>query len=116
MKEVSYSADMQICRRRSLLAITWCVALGVFGAAQEHSQHAWDYGNAHGPSHWGDLNPEFVLSKSGHHQSPIDIRNPHQVDLPSIGFDYNWRPKSGAAMAQIFMAGEADCIRDSVWM
>jgi carbonic anhydrase len=79
---------MQICGRRSLLAITWCVALGVFGAAQEHSQHAWDYGNAHGPSHWGDLNPEFALCKSGHHQSPIDIRNPHQVDLPSIGFDY----------------------------
>jgi carbonic anhydrase len=79
---------MQICRQRFLLAITWCVALAVFGAAQDHSQHAWDYGDAHGPSHWGDLNPEFALCKSGHHQAPIDIRNPHQVALPPIRFEY----------------------------
>src|ERR1700741_4099307 len=79
---------MQICRRKSLLAITWCVAFAVFGAAQEHPQHAWDYGEARGPSHWGDLKPEFALCKSGHHQSPIDIRNPHQADLPSIRFEY----------------------------
>src|ERR1700747_251557 len=79
---------MQICRRRSLLVITWCVALAVFGVAQEHTQHAWDYGDARGPSHWGDLKPEFALCKNGHHQSPIDFRNPHQADLPSIRFEY----------------------------
>jgi len=79
---------VQICRPRSLLAITWWVALAVFGAAQEHTQHAWDYGDARGPSHWGDLKPEFALCKSGHHQSPIDIRDPHRVDLPSIRFEY----------------------------
>src|SRR5215469_2498381 len=82
---------MQICRR-SLLAVTWCVALAVSGAAQEHTQHAWDYGDALGPTHWGDLKPEFALCKNGHHQSPIDIRNPQKADLPSIRFDYKPSP------------------------
>jgi carbonic anhydrase len=57
--------------------------------AQEHSpQHAWDYSEAMGPSHWGDLKPEFAPCKNGHHQSPIDIRNPQKADLPPIRFDY----------------------------
>jgi carbonic anhydrase len=58
-------------------------------AAQEHpAQHSWDYGDAHGPSHWGDLNPEFATCKSGHHQSPVDIRNPEPAALPAIHFEY----------------------------
>jgi carbonic anhydrase len=67
--------------------------LAVSCAAQEHpSQHAWDYGEAHGPSHWGDLNPEFVTCKNGHRQSPVDIRNPKQADLPPIHFEYKPSP------------------------
>ena len=57
-------------------------------AAQEH----WDYGTAHGPEHWGDLKPEYALCKNGHHQSPIDIRNPKKADLPPIQFDYKPSP------------------------
>lgn len=64
-------------------------ALIVSSAAQEqHAQHNWDYGEALGPSHWGDLKPEFAQCKTGHRQSPIDIRSPKKADLPPIRFEY----------------------------
>ena len=69
------------------------LALFAISAAQEqHPEHSWDYGEAFGPSHWGDLNPEFAMCKTGHHQSPIDIRNPQRVALPPIRFDYKPSP------------------------
>jgi carbonic anhydrase len=77
-------------RNYSLPAIISCtLILAAASAAQEHhSEHAWDYGEAHGPSHWGELEPEFALCKNGQRQSPIDIRNPQKADLPPIQFDY----------------------------
>ena len=74
-----------------LFTIICCaLVLATAGEAQEppHPEHAWDYGEAHGPSHWGELKPEFAPCKNGHHQSPIDIRNPQKADLPPIQFDY----------------------------
>jgi carbonic anhydrase len=69
------------------------IVMAVSCTAQEHlSQHTWDYGDAHGPSHWGDLNPEFATCKNGHHQSPVDIRNPKQAALPEIQFEYKPSP------------------------
>lgn len=67
--------------------------LAVSCAAQEHpSQHTWDYGDTRGPSHWGDLEPEFAACKNGHQQSPIDIRNPRKAALPPIHFEYRPSP------------------------
>jgi carbonic anhydrase len=69
------------------------VLLGAASAAQgHHPQHSWDYGPALGPSNWGNLKPEFALCKTGHRQSPIDIRNPQKTDLPPIRFDYEPSP------------------------
>lgn len=49
--------------------------------AQEHGAgHSWSYDGNTGPSHWGDLNPEFAPCKSGHRQSPIDIRVTQKAD------------------------------------
>src|ERR1700751_3358778 len=77
-----------------LPAIICCtLALTVSSASQEHrTEHTWDYGEAHGPSHWGELKPEFPPCKNGHQQSPIDTRNPQKADLPSIQFDYRSSP------------------------
>jgi carbonic anhydrase len=61
-------------------------------AQQHHPAHTWDYSEADGPSHWGDLKPEFAPCKNGHRQSPIDIRNPQRADLPPIQFDYKPSP------------------------
>ena len=61
-------------------------------AQGQHPEHIWDYGESKGPSHWGELKPEFAPCKNGHHQSPIDIRNPQKADLPPIQFDYKPSP------------------------
>jgi carbonic anhydrase len=69
------------------------LVLALSGAAQEHHPaHAWDYGDELGPSHWGDLKPEFATCKMGHQQSPIDIRSPQKTDLPPIHFEYKPSP------------------------
>lgn len=73
-------------------AIIGCALVLAAAAAQEHPAHTWDYGQLHGPSHWGELEPEFAQCMSGHHQSPIDIRNPQRADLPPIQFDYKPSP------------------------
>ncbi|MES2221829.1 MAG: carbonic anhydrase family protein [Acidobacteriota bacterium] len=82
-------------RNHCFLTIVSCVlGLTAAGGTQEHqsSAHTWDYGAARGPSHWGELEPEFAPCKTGHRQSPIDIRNPQKADLPSIQFDYKPSP------------------------
>jgi carbonic anhydrase len=61
-------------------------------SAQEHKSDHWGYDGAEDPSHWGDLSPEFTACNTGHHQSPIDIRNPRKADLPPIHFDYKTSP------------------------
>lgn len=80
--------------------LTWIFSILLYtfvfvpGSARQahHPEHSWDYGEALGPSHWGDLKPEFSTCKTGHRQSPIDIRNPQKADLPPIRFDYQPSP------------------------
>jgi carbonic anhydrase len=61
--------------------------------AQEHKAgHEWGYDGSEGPNHWGDLKPKFAPCKTGHRQSPIDIRNPRKADLPAIQFMYKTSP------------------------
>jgi carbonic anhydrase len=80
-------------RNHSLPAIICCtLVLVATRARQDHPEHSWDYGEAHGPSHWGDLKPGFALCKNGRRQSPIDIRNPQKTDLPPIRFEYKPSP------------------------
>ena len=80
---------MRIGNHRHPAIIGCALALAAAVAAQEQSPaHTWDYGKLHGPSHWGESEPEFAQCSKGHHQSPIDIRNPQRVDLPPIQFDY----------------------------
>lgn len=84
---------MQI-RNHSVFAIICCTL--VFAAPravqEDHPAHDWDYGERQGPSHWGELKPEFAPCKNGHRQSPIDIRNPQKAELPLIQFDYKPSP------------------------
>lgn len=73
--------------------IFFALVLSARIVAQEHpSEHTWDYSEAHGPAHWGELKPEFAECRLGHRQSPIDIRNSQTADLPPIQFDYKPSP------------------------
>jgi carbonic anhydrase len=61
-------------------------------SAQEHKAGHWGYDGNEGPTHWGDMSPEFAVCTTGHHQSPVDIRNPQKIELPPIRFDYKPSP------------------------
>ena len=75
------------------ILIVFCMGIGLLtSTAQEHPEHAWDYGDILGPSHWGELKPEFATCKTGHQQSPIDIRNTRKAALPPIRFEYKPSP------------------------
>ena len=48
----------------------------------------WGYTGETGPEHWGEMAPEFAMCAEGFAQSPIDIRDPGEVDLVDIEFQY----------------------------
>ena len=80
-------------RERRYILVVICIGVLVLSCvAQEHRAHSWDYGDSLGPSHWGDLKPEFATCKTGHRQSPIDIRNTKKTALPQIRFEYKPSP------------------------
>ena len=60
---------------------------------ETHPPH-WTYKGSEGPNHWSTLDPAFAPCSSGHHQSPIDIRDAKKEDLPVLKFDYNAVPLS----------------------
>lgn len=49
----------------------------------------WGYAAENGPDVWGQLNREYILCAEGTHQSPIDIVNPVQTQLPAISYEYH---------------------------
>jgi carbonic anhydrase len=50
--------------------------------------HEWSYSGAEGPTHWGDISPEYSACKNGHQQSPIDIRGAEKDKPQPIDFKY----------------------------
>jgi carbonic anhydrase len=78
-----------------IILSSWATAIALIataGAAQNKQAHHWSYSGKEGPQHWADLDPDFATCKVGQHQSPIDIRNSKQSDLPAIQFDYHAAP------------------------
>ncbi len=73
-----------------ILKITVCfvMLLALPAQAGEDSVH-WAYEGEHGPEHWGDLSPKFVQCKVGLNQSPINIVDALDADLPTLALDYN---------------------------
>ena len=61
----------------------------IAACAHHHIGHThWSYEGATGPSHWGELSPEFALCSKGTKQSPIDLAKVEMKDLPDIVFNY----------------------------
>ncbi|MEL7037499.1 MAG: carbonic anhydrase family protein [Cyanobacteria bacterium J06592_8] len=51
----------------------------------------WGYKSQNGPKKWGELNPEFILCKSGKEQSPINIESTIKAK-EKIEFNYGYTP------------------------
>ena len=64
------------------------VSFGMSSAAQQarHAPH-WEYTGGDGPAHWSTLAPDFAAC-AGRNQSPIDLDNFIEAELPPIAFDY----------------------------
>lgn len=74
---------------RPYLAGMLTISLALPAAAQEgvHPLH-WGYAGEVGPEHWAQFESDFGVCSSGRNQSPIDLGNFIEADLPAIVFDY----------------------------
>lgn len=52
----------------------------------------WSYEGSEGPAFWGELSEAFATCTSGQEQSPVDLNQPNEVDLPDIIFNYQPSP------------------------
>lgn len=73
-------------------ALIVVAGFGVTGAAsvlaREGAAHEWGYGVENGPSHWGEISPEFATCATGQRQSPVDIGD-EMLPAPSeLTLDY----------------------------
>jgi carbonic anhydrase len=80
-------------RSASLLVALLCVGLwNPVSPQAKKSGEEWSYRGAEGPSHWGDLKPDYSTCKLGSQQSPIDIQGAQKSALPPLVFDYKPAP------------------------
>jgi len=64
------------------------LSLGLQVSAQEGHPRHWGYQGEVGPEHWQEFESDFGVCSSGRNQSPVDLRNFIEADLPRIAFDY----------------------------
>jgi carbonic anhydrase len=56
---------------------------------QAHTAPHWGYAGAEGAANWGKLSPKFAACEAGRNQSPIDLKDVVDADLPVVKFNYN---------------------------
>eukprot|EP00833_Pecoramyces_ruminatium_P016894 jgi/Orpsp1_1/1190926/evm.model.d7180000082202.1 len=54
------------------------------------SRH-WGYEELNGPEHWGDINRNYKLCKTGRNQSPINLNNRQLEKLQSDSFKFSYQ-------------------------
>ncbi len=59
------------------------------GNETKHQAAHWGYEGDVGPKHWGEMSDKFKLCSTGENQSPIDIKENFDVELPPIKFNYS---------------------------
>jgi carbonic anhydrase len=77
---------MKLIAFLSSCAFGWLVLISPSQGADDGVH--WAYEGEHGPEHWGGLSPDFIQCKVGVNQSPIDIIDTIEAELPAIVLDY----------------------------
>jgi carbonic anhydrase len=64
---------------------------GTSAMQDDKAGHDWGYDGAEGPSHRGNMKPEFAACKNGHHQSPVNIsKYPAGRSAPPYSENVTW--------------------------
>jgi carbonic anhydrase len=66
-----------------------CAAPGGTGSHGSHASH-WSYAGAQGQQHWSEISAEFQMCGKGQNQSPLDIVEAVDADLPALSVAYRW--------------------------
>lgn len=78
--------------RWTCAAVGATALLAAWTVASRASESAhWSYAGASGPAHWSELSSDFALCQSGQSQSPIDIIDAVDTELPPLSVDYQWQ-------------------------
>ncbi len=77
-----------------LLALALGLPPVLAACSSEESQavHKFGYTGDIGPEHWGDLNSDWILAKTGQQQSPIDLVGAADADVPDLAISYQEAP------------------------
>lgn len=70
-----------------LVVLGWGVAAPPVSLASQGGGH-WAYQGEQGPEHWGNLSPDFIQCRVGVNQSPVNIVDTVEADLPLLVLDY----------------------------
>ncbi len=74
--------------RKACIVATAAFALVAGNALASEGAH-WGYTGDTGPAHWGSLKPEFEMCAKGVNQSPINLTDFIEAELPPITFNYS---------------------------
>jgi carbonic anhydrase len=75
--------------KRTVIALSFALACGpISTSAMASGTVHWGYAGHEGPENWGNLAPEFALCSSGKNQSPVDISNMIEGELPELKIAY----------------------------
>lgn len=83
MKE-QYLASSHCLASVCLTALVGLSTLPVDAGTGAH----WGYEGAEGPSHWGELDPNWHTCREGRNQSPIDLEGAIDASLPPLELHY----------------------------
>lgn len=72
--------------------ITACRAQEQAKASSTTPAVAWSYQGATGPQRWGDLDPAWILAKTGRQQSPVDIAPARAVRSDGAPLEVRYEP------------------------
>lgn len=75
---------------KALAGLALCPLCANVGFASEGTH--WSYEGAHGPEHWGDLDPASRVCSIGDRQSPIAIDDSIKAQLAPLQFAWAGRP------------------------
>lgn len=80
---------MHRCVIAALVSTSLALTPAFAGEKKEgHGEVHWGYEGHEGPSHWGDMKPEYGTCKTGHEQSPVDIKGAAKGDGHNLEINY----------------------------